>query len=124
MSDMRKRMEAAVEKLSPAKAQDMAKSLVQGQGKGKGKEQVQRLAQDLMGWSNQARERMTETVRREVTRQLKSMGVATKEEVDALKRRVRELERAAPGAKKPAASSTAKRSASASTSRAKRSGAT
>jgi polyhydroxyalkanoate synthesis regulator phasin len=122
MSDMRKRMEAAVEKLSPAKAQDMAKSLVQGQGKGK--EQVQRLAQDLMGWSNQARERMTETVRREVTRQLKSMGVATKEEVDALKRRVRELERAAPGAKKPAASSTAKRSASASTSRAKRSGAT
>jgi polyhydroxyalkanoate synthesis regulator phasin len=121
VSDMRKRMESAVEKLSPAKAQEMAKSLLQGQGKGK--EQVQKVAQDLMGWSNQARERMTETVRREVARQLKSMGVATKDEVDALKRRVRELERAAPAAKKSAAPSTAKRSTSSSP-RAKRSGAT
>jgi BMFP domain-containing protein YqiC len=93
MTEVRRYMEAAVEKLSPAKAQQMAKSLLQGQGKGK--EQVQKVAQELMDWSNQMRGRMTDMVRREVARQLKSMGAATKDEVEALKARVRVLEREA-----------------------------
>jgi polyhydroxyalkanoate synthesis regulator phasin len=92
MTEVRKYMEAAVEKLSPAKAQEMAKSLLQGQAKGR--EQVQKVAQDLMDWSNQTRERMLEMIRREVARQLKAMGVASKDEVEALKARVRLLERA------------------------------
>jgi polyhydroxyalkanoate synthesis regulator phasin len=91
VTEVRKYMEAAVEKLSPAKAQEMARSLLQGQTKGR--EQVQKVAQDLMDWSNQTRGRMTEMIRREVTRQLKAIGVASKDEVEALKARVRALER-------------------------------
>jgi hypothetical protein len=91
VTEVRKYMEAAVEKLSPAKAQEMAKSLLQGQAKGR--EQVQKAAQDLMDWSNQTRDRLSEMIRREVARQLKTMGAASKEEVEALKARVRVLER-------------------------------
>ena len=93
VTEVRRYMEAAVEKLTPARAQQMARSLLEGQSKGK--EQVQKVAQDLMDWSNQTRDRMTEMVRREVAKQLKTMGVASRDEVDALKARVRELERAA-----------------------------
>ncbi len=117
VSEVRKYMEAAVEKLTPARAQEMARSLMEGQAKGKG--QVQKVAQDLMDWSNHQRERMSEMIRREVARQLKTMGVATKDDLDALKRRVRELERGGASVKR----STAKRSSSkaSTTSRAKRS---
>jgi polyhydroxyalkanoate synthesis regulator phasin len=92
VTEVRRYMEAAVEKLSPAKAQEMARSLLQGQAKGR--EQVQKVAQDLMDWSNETRGRITEMIRREVSRQLKTMGVASKDEVEALKARVRALERA------------------------------
>ncbi len=93
VTEVRKYMEAAVEKLTPAKAQEMARSLLQGQDQRR--EQVQKVAQDLMDWSNQTRERMSELVRREVTRQLKAMGVASKEDLESLSARVRDLERAA-----------------------------
>jgi polyhydroxyalkanoate synthesis regulator phasin len=115
VSEVRKYMEAAVEKLTPAKAQEMARSLMQGQAKGK--EQVQKVAQDLMDWSNHTRERMADMVRREVARQLKAMGVATKDDLEALKRRVRELERGgttkASTAKRPASKSSKARSTAA-----------
>jgi polyhydroxyalkanoate synthesis regulator phasin len=114
VTEVRKYMEAAVEKLSPARAQEMARSMLQGQGKGR--EQVQKVAQDLMDWSNKTRERMTETVRREVTRQLKAMGVASKDDLEALKARVRVLERgagsASAAAKSPAKKGTASAKAS------------
>jgi polyhydroxyalkanoate synthesis regulator phasin len=106
VTEVRKYMEAAVEKLTPAKAQEMARSLLEGQSKGR--EQVQRVAQDLMDWSNQTRERMSEMVRREVARQLKTMGVASRDEVDALKARVRELERGGRSAAKTTAKGAAK----------------
>jgi polyhydroxyalkanoate synthesis regulator phasin len=96
-SDARKFIEAALEKLTPAKAQEIARSMVQGQGK----EQVQKFAKDLMDWSSKNRERMVEFVRREVQAQLKLMGVASREELEALKKRVHDLERAS--APKPAA---------------------
>jgi polyhydroxyalkanoate synthesis regulator phasin len=106
VTEVRKYMEAAVEKLSPARAQEMARSMLQGQGKGR--EQVQKVAQDLMDWSSKTRERMTEMVRREVTRQLKAMGVASKDDLEALKARVRVLERSA-GSASAAAKSPAKK---------------
>jgi polyhydroxyalkanoate synthesis regulator phasin len=115
VTEVRKYMEAAVEKLTPARAQQMARSLLEGQSKGK--EQVQKVAQDLMDWSNQTRDRMTDMVRREVARQLKTMGVASRDEVDALKARVRELERARRPTARAAATTTKTRS-SASKSRA------
>jgi polyhydroxyalkanoate synthesis regulator phasin len=101
--DGRKNMEATMQKLSPARAQEMARSLMQGQTS----EQVQKVARDLLDWSNKNRQRLSEAVQREVKSQLKSLGVAGRDEVDALKRRVRELERQVGGpaatAKKPAA---------------------
>jgi len=113
VTEVRKYMEAAVEKLTPATAQEMARSLLEGQSKGR--EQVQKVAQDLMEWSNQVRERMSEMVRREVARQLETMGLASKDEVEALKARVRDLERprrsSAGTAAKRAATGTAKRPA-------------
>jgi polyhydroxyalkanoate synthesis regulator phasin len=117
----RKNMEATMQKLSPARAQEMARSLMQGQTS----EQVQKAARDLIDWSNKSRQRLTEAVQREVRSQLKSLGVASRDEVDSLKRRVRELERQvggrAPTAKKPAA---ARSRATKPTSAAKRSTAT
>jgi polyhydroxyalkanoate synthesis regulator phasin len=109
VTEVRKYMEAAVEKLSPAKAQEMARSLLQGQAKGR--EQVQKVAQDLMDWSNETRGRMREMIRREVTRQLKAMGVASKDEVEALKARVRALERS--GSRAAGASGAAKKTSAA-----------
>ena len=126
-SEVRKYMEAAFEKLTPAKAQEMARSVVQGGGR----EQVQKLAHDLMEWSTKSRRqlselvdrqvgeqlkrnrerlaelidhqvkeqfkrssaKLTEAVQREVRRQVQALGVATRDDLDALKRRVRQLER-------------------------------
>ncbi len=102
-----------MQKLSPARAQEMARSLMQGQTR----DQVQKVARDLIDWSNKSRQRLSEAVQREVKSQLKSLGVAGRDEVDALKRRVRELERQLGGgattAKKPTtARSRAKKSTS------------
>lgn len=126
MNDLRRYMEATVGKLTPAKAQEMARSIVGGQSKGR--EQVQRVAQDLLEWSKTNRDRMTEMVRREVREQLRSMGVATRDEVDALKKRVRDLERGSKPASstarstaKPAAKTAAKTTATSKAAAAKRS---
>lgn len=101
MEQVREYMEAAMGKLSPAKAQDLAKSLTKGQGR----EQMNKAAKDLVAWSKKNRERLSGMIRSEVTAQLKSMGVASRDEVDALRKRVRELER------DPGKTSTRKRSA-------------
>ncbi|HEY7661062.1 MAG TPA: hypothetical protein VIC58_10740 [Actinomycetota bacterium] len=105
VKEVRKAVGAATDKISSTGAQELARSLMQGQGK----EQVSKAAQEIMKWSAKNRERVMELVRTEVQSQMKTMGVATREEVDALRKRVRELERARP---KPrtAKRSTAKRS--------------
>ncbi|MEW6060279.1 MAG: hypothetical protein AB1551_09125 [Actinomycetota bacterium] len=106
-SDVRKYIEAALERLTPAKAQEIARSIAQGQGK----EQVQKFAKDLMNWSNKNRERMVELIRREVRAQLNLMGVTTGDELEALRDRVDRLERAGTTRPVPAKkSSAAKRS--------------
>ncbi len=89
IADIRKFMEAAVGKLSPAKAQELARSVMRGEGK----EQVSKAAQDLLEWSNKNRQRISDLVRSEVRSQLSTIGVASRDEVDALKKRVRELGR-------------------------------
>jgi polyhydroxyalkanoate synthesis regulator phasin len=100
--EVRKYMDATMQKLSPARAQEMARSVMGGQTR----EQVQKFARDLLDWSNKSRQRLSESVQREVKSQLQSLGVAGRDEVDALKKRVRELERQlgvkASTAKKPA----------------------
>jgi polyhydroxyalkanoate synthesis regulator phasin len=106
LEQVREYMEAAIGKLSPAKAQELAKSLTKGQGR----DQVSRAAKDLLAWSNKNKERLTSMVQTEVKSQLKTIGVASRDEVDALRKRVRELEREQ-GKKSTRKRSTAKRSA-------------
>ena len=105
LEQVREYMEAAIGKLSPAKAQELAKSLTKGQGR----DQVSKAAKDLLAWSNKNKERLTSMVQTEVKSQLKTIGVASRDEVDALRKRVRELEREQ-GKKSTRKRSTAKRS--------------
>ena len=108
LEDVRKSIEATIGNLTPARAQELAKSL---SDPGTAKEQVARLAADMLEWSQRSRERLRDFIGREVASQLTSMGVASRSDVDALKKRVRELERRAgmtasgrrSAAKKPAA---------------------
>jgi BMFP domain-containing protein YqiC len=55
---------------------------------------VRDVTQDLLDWSQRRREWIAELVQREVKRQLSAAGIATREDLDALRKRVRELERA------------------------------
>ncbi|HKY88818.1 MAG TPA: phasin family protein [Candidatus Limnocylindrales bacterium] len=105
MDEVRRYMEAAMGamgRLTPANAQDLAKAVAKGQGR----EQVKRTAKDLLEWSNKNRERLTDLVRSEVRSQVKTLGLATRDDVDALRKRVRDLER---GGKPAGKRSTAKR---------------
>jgi hypothetical protein len=116
LEDARKTIEAALGNLTPAKAQQLAKGFLEP---GAAKEQVARTAADILDWQHKNRERVRDFVRKEVQTQMKQMGGATQDELDGLKKRVRELERRAgmtasgrSGARKPAAKrSTAKKSA-------------
>jgi polyhydroxyalkanoate synthesis regulator phasin len=106
VNEVRRYMEAAIGKLSPRRARELASSLMKGQGK----EQVAKAAQDLMDWSNKNRERLGDLVRTEVRSQLKQLGVASRDEVDSLRRRVRDLEKARGAtARAPAKRAAAKR---------------
>lgn len=121
LEDVRKTIEAAIGNLTPAKAQELAKSFADP---GTAKEQVSKMAGDMLEWSQRNRDRMREFVGREIAAQMKSMGVATQSDLDALKKRVRELERRAgmtasgrrtaakaPAARKSTAKASAKKSA-------------
>ena len=110
--DVRKVLDSVFDKLSPAKAQEIAKGLL-GEDR---REQAQKLAADLMESAQRNRDKVKELISREVSSQTKNMGLATQAEVDTLKKRVRELERATgvnpaanktTAAKKPAAKKTA-----------------
>ena len=90
--DVRKAITAAIGNLTPAKAQELAKSF---SDPGTAKEQVSKLAADMLQWSQRNRERLKEAIGREVAAQMQSMGVATQADVDAVKKRVRDLERRA-----------------------------
>jgi polyhydroxyalkanoate synthesis regulator phasin len=106
LDDVRKVIEATIGNLTPAKAQELAKSFMDP---GTAKEQVAKTAADLLDWSQHNRERIREFVDREVQSQMHAVGVASQKDLDAVKKRVRELERAAgmtaSGRKKKATSS-------------------
>src|SRR6476660_10290815 len=92
MQDVRKTIEGSLGNLTPTRAQEIAKGMLDRDA---AKEQVAKTAADLMDWSNRNRNRLTAMVRNEVRAQLKQSGVATEEEMNALRKRVRDLERAA-----------------------------
>jgi polyhydroxyalkanoate synthesis regulator phasin len=118
MQDVRKTIEGSLGNLTPTRAQDIAKGMLDRDA---AKEQVTKTAADLMEWSQRNKNRLTMMIRNEVRSQLKQAGVATEEELNALRKRVRELERAA---KRPGTRTTsAKRKTAAKKSPAKRTGA-
>jgi polyhydroxyalkanoate synthesis regulator phasin len=88
IEDIKKTFEAVIGQLSPAKAQELAKRYLEP---GAAKEQVAKAAGDLIDLS----QRLRDAVRKEVTSQMRSMGAATQDELDSLRKRVRDLERAA-----------------------------
>ncbi len=90
LDTVRRYVEAGREALTPKKAEELARALVQ-QGQVRA-DQAGRIARDLVEWSRKSSERLRESIRHEVQKQMSKTGVATKEEVDALKRRIRELE--------------------------------
>ena len=92
LDEIRKTIEALIGNLTPAKAQELAKGL---SDPGTAKEQVAKVAADLLDWSQRSRERFKDTISREVASQLNSMGVATQADLDTVKKRVRDLERRA-----------------------------
>ncbi|MGZ8631237.1 MAG: hypothetical protein ACXWZF_09770 [Actinomycetota bacterium] len=93
IDDIRKMVEGMLGTLSPAKAQQLAKDLMEP---GAAKEQVAKVTADLLEWSQANRERMSTFIRREISDQMKALGgVASQAELDAVKKRVRDLERAA-----------------------------
>jgi len=102
MQDVRKTIEGSLGNLTPTRAQEIAKGMLDRDA---AKEQVSKTAADLMDWSQRNKNRLTGMIRNEVRSQLKQAGVATEEELNALRKRVRELERAGkrPGARSPAA---------------------
>jgi len=117
MQDVRKTIEGSLGNLTPTRAQEIAKGMLDRDA---AKEQVSKTAADLMDWSQRNKNRLTSMIRNEVRAQLKQAGVATEEELNALRERVRELERAA---KRPGARSPAKKKTTAKKTTAKRTGA-
>ena len=82
------------------------------------RDQAQKLVTDIVERSRENRERLLATIDREVKNSVGRMGLATKEDLDVLRRKVTRLEKAAkkpaakkPAAKKPAAKKTAKKKA-------------
>ncbi len=96
LDTVRRYVEAGRDALTPKKAEELARALIeQGQARA---DQAGRVARDLVEWSRKNSERLRDTIRHEVQKQMSKAGVASKEEVEALKRRIRELESKAKGA--------------------------
>jgi polyhydroxyalkanoate synthesis regulator phasin len=108
---LRKFVEAGREALTPEKAEELARALVkEGQAR---RDQVARLARDLTTWSRRNSERLMGAIRAEVKDQISKAGLATKDEVEALKRRIRKLESSRAPARKATTAKPRKKGSSA-----------
>ena len=92
VDDMRKQFEATIGNLTPTRAQELAKGFLEP---GAAKEQIAKTAADLLEWSQRNRSRLRSAIQDEIRDQMRQMGVATQDELDAVRKRVRELERTA-----------------------------
>lgn len=106
LDTVRRYVEAGREALTPKKAEELARALIeQGQARA---DQAGRIARDLFDWSRKSSERLRDTIRHEVQKQMSRAGVASKNEVESLKKRIRELESKT---RSPARKATTQRSA-------------
>jgi polyhydroxyalkanoate synthesis regulator phasin len=101
LEDIKRTVEAATKDLSAERAQRLARSLLEP---GARKDQVAKVAGELMDWSQRNRDRLAAFVAREVKAQLHGMGLVTRSELDSLARRVRSLEKGGTGAARSPAS--------------------
>ena len=92
MQDVRKTIETSLGNLNTTRAQEIAKTVLD---KDAAKDQMTKTAADLVERSQNTWTKLVEVVRGEVRDQLRQMGVATEDEVNALRKRVRDLERTA-----------------------------
>jgi polyhydroxyalkanoate synthesis regulator phasin len=92
VDDMRKQFEATIGNLTPARAQELAKGFLEP---GAAKDQIAKTTADLLEWSQRNRQRLRSAIQDEIRDQMRQMGVATQDELDAVRKRVRELERTA-----------------------------
>jgi polyhydroxyalkanoate synthesis regulator phasin len=92
VDDMRKALEATLGNLTPARAQELAKGFLEP---GAAKDQIAKTAADMLEWSQRNRQRLRSAIQDEIRDQMRQMGVATQTDLDAVRKRVRELERAA-----------------------------
>jgi polyhydroxyalkanoate synthesis regulator phasin len=90
LDGVRKFVRERFEKISSRRPEDLARTLAQ-QGQAT-KKQATRITREVVEWSKKNRGVITEVVQREVRRQLARLGAATREEISALRRRVRDLE--------------------------------
>ena len=91
VDDMRKALEATLGNLTPARAQELAQGFLEP---GAAKEQIAKTAADMLEWSQRNRQRLRSAIQDEIRDQMRQMGVATQTDLDAVRKRVRELERA------------------------------
>lgn len=114
LDTVRRYVEAGREALTPKRAEELARALVQ-QGQARA-DQAGSVARDLIEWSRKSSERLREAIGHEVKKQIAKAGVATKDEVESLKRRIRELESQA---KRASSAATTQRSGAAKTTKAR-----
>lgn len=115
IEDMRKYVRAGLEALSSQGAEDAA-GVIMSRASGLA-DQLNAFASGFLEWSAEARASLMQELRDMITRQVETMGLATKDDLEALGRRIDRLERAS----KPKASvgaSKSKASARSSTSKA------
>jgi hypothetical protein len=97
LEDMRKYVRAGFEALSSQGAEDAAGAIMSRASVLA--EQLSAFASGFLEWSAEARASLLQEVKDMITRQVESMGLASKEDVDSLRRRVARLEGRAAGAK-------------------------
>ena len=69
LDDIRKTLEATFSNLSPSKAQELAKGLMEP---GAAKDQIAKTAAELIEWSQGNRERLSTYIREEIRNQMKT----------------------------------------------------
>jgi polyhydroxyalkanoate synthesis regulator phasin len=94
LEDVKRILDATVGALTPARARELARSMA-GEAS---PEKVSARAQEILAWSRQNTERLRGIVDKEVSRQLHARGIATREEVSALRERLAKLEGTSRGA--------------------------
>ncbi len=106
LEDMRKYVRAGLEALSSQGADDAAGAIMSRASVLA--EQLSGFASGFLEWSAEARASLLQEVKDMITRQVETMGLATKEEVDAVRRRIDRLEGTGTRAKGASSESRAK----------------